>query len=163
LTADVVAEKVRIGGILHWHHLTRLGVLSIPDRPGIAAAILSSLGERQINVPFLVQCIDLHRYTHVIYCVSRDDAASAREAMERLRDELPAAALEEEPEIGIVAIFGPDFRERPGIAAAMCAAITSAGINILAISTSISTVSCLVAEPAVDRAVAALQAAFSLP
>ncbi|MHB0876782.1 MAG: ACT domain-containing protein [Anaerolineae bacterium] len=163
MPTGAVAEKVRIGGILHWRHLTRLGVMSIPDRPGIAAAILSSLGERQINVPFVVQCIDLHRHTHVIFCVSRDDAASAREAMERLRHELPAAALVEEPGIAIVAIFGPDFRERPGIAAAMCAALTGVGINILAISTSISTVSCIIDESAVDRAIEALQAAFDLP
>lgn len=163
LPAGAVVEKERIGGILHWHQLTRLGVLSIPDRPGVAAAILSSLGERHINVPFVVLCIDLHQHTHMIFCVSRDDAFSAREAMERLRDELPAEALEEEPGVGIVSIFGPDFRERPGIAAAMCTAITNVGINILAISTSISTVSCLVAEPGVDRAVAALQETFALP
>lgn len=163
MAAGALAERVRIGGILHWHNLTRLGVMSIPDRPGIAAAILTSLGDRQVNVPFVVQCIDLHQHTHVIFCVARDDAAIAREAMQALQHDLPAAALEEEPDVGVIAIFGPDFRERPGIAGAMFRALTGAGINILAISTSISTVSCVVAEAMLDRGVAALQEAFILP
>ena len=50
--------KIRIGGIMQNAHLSLLNVTAVPDRPGIAAAILGELGRRGINVQFIVQCID---------------------------------------------------------------------------------------------------------
>jgi aspartate kinase len=66
-------------------------------------------------------------------------------------------------EVGIVSIFGPHFGQRPGVAGVMFLALASAGVNILAISTSISTTSCLVDASDVDEAVQALEEAFELP
>ena len=51
-------EKIRIGGIMQNAHLALLNVTAVPDRPGIASAILGQLGARRINVQFVVQCID---------------------------------------------------------------------------------------------------------
>jgi len=60
-------------------------------------------------------------------------------------------------------VFGPDFRERPSIAAEVFEAMASVGINIMAISTSISTVSCLINGDLVDEAIIALGERFELP
>jgi aspartokinase len=68
-----------------------------------------------------------------------------------------------QPEAAIVSIFGPDFRERPGIAGAMFKALADNGINILAISTSISTVSCVIASDDLENGLNALRATFDLP
>ena len=65
--------------------------------------------------------------------------------------------------MGVVSIFGPDFRQRPGIAGRMFTALLQAGIPIKGISASISTVSCLVSGPQVGGAVEALEAVFSKP
>ncbi|RLF31820.1 MAG: aspartate kinase, partial [Thermoplasmata archaeon] len=54
-------EKLKIGGILYKTDLSEIGVMSIPDRPGIAGAILKALGDRGISVRFIVQCIDPHK------------------------------------------------------------------------------------------------------
>jgi len=66
-------------------------------------------------------------------------------------------------EVAIVSIFGPDFRERPGIAGRMFDALAGRQVNILAISTSISTVSCVVASAQLDLALRALRETFDLP
>ena len=47
-------DKIRIGGIMQNAHLALLNVTAVPDRPGIAAAILRSRGERGVNVQFIV-------------------------------------------------------------------------------------------------------------
>ena len=47
-------EKIRIGGIMQNAHLSLLNVTAVPDRPGIAASILNSLGKRSINVQFII-------------------------------------------------------------------------------------------------------------
>ena len=156
-------EKIRIGGIMQNAHLALLSVAAVPDRPGIAAAILSGLGDRKVNVQFIVQCIDQSLRDQVALCVDRDDTDTALEIVNRIAPEIEAGNVIPQPEAAIVSIFGPDFRERPGIAGAMFKALADNGINILAISTSISTVSCVIASDDLENGLNALRATFDLP
>jgi aspartate kinase len=156
-------DKIRIGGIMQNAHLSLLNVTAVPDRPGIAAAILSRLGERGINVQFIVQCIDQHERDQVALCVDRDDLEVARGVVDLIAPELEAGKVVALPEAAIVSIFGPDFRERPGIAGRMFKSLADRQINILAISTSISTVSCVIESHHVDKALSSLRDTFDLP
>lgn len=155
--------KIRIGGIMQNAHLSLLNVTAVPDRPGIAAAILGELGKRGINVQFIVQCIDQNRQDQVALCVDRDDWQAAQDAVERVMPELAAGKVISYPEAAIVSIFGPDFRERPGIAGIMFDALAAKEINILAISTSISTVSCVIESDELESALNSLRDTFDLP
>ena len=155
--------KVRIGGIIRNSNLAKVGVMGIPDRPGVAGAILSGLGRAGVNVEFIVQCIDLNNNDHVVFCVARDDLETALSTLEKIKPELGAKEVIHNPEVGIVSIFGPDFRERPGIAGGMFSALASVGINILAISTSISTVSCVIDANLLPEAVKVLEGTFDMP
>jgi len=158
-----MAEKVKIGGIMSNGGLAKVGVMSVPDRPGVAAAILNRLGEQGINVQFIVQCIDLENRDHIVLCVGRGDLQPTLEALKAVKEEIGAQEIIHDPEVGIVSVFGPDFRERPGIAALVFQALASEGINILAVSTSISTVSCVIAEEFLDQAAEVLGEIFTLP
>jgi len=155
--------RVRIGGIMQNARLALLNVTAVPDRPGIAAALLSGLGEQSINVQFIVQCIDQNQRDQVALCVDREDLPAAREIVERIAPELEAGKVIAHPEVAIVSIFGPDFRERPGIAGTMFKALADRQINILAISTSISTVSAVIEARYLEAALAALRNTFDLP
>jgi aspartate kinase len=155
--------KIRIGGIMQNAHLALLNVTAVPDRPGIAAAILGGLGEQNINVQFIVQCIDQSQRDQVALCVDRDDLPTAESVVERVAPELDAGKVIANPEVAIVSIFGPDFRERPGIAGTMFDALAGQGINILAISTSISTVSCVIESDDLEMALISLRETFDLP
>jgi aspartate kinase len=73
--------KIRIGGIMQNAHLALLNVTAVPDRPGIAAAILGGLGEQNINVQFIVQCIDQSKRDQVALCVDRDDLPTAESVL----------------------------------------------------------------------------------
>ena len=162
-SAQSPAERIRVGGILHWSGLVRLGVMNVPDRAGLAAAVLCALGNRGVNVPFVVQSVDLQDHTHIVLCVAAADGPVAAQELRSLQPTLGALAVVEEPGMALVSVFGPDFRERPGIAGAIFSALASAGINIRAISTSISTVSCLIREEDLHAGLEALRAAFVLP
>jgi aspartate kinase len=98
-----------------------------------------------------------------VFCVARDDLEAALSILEKIKPELGAKEVIHKPEVGIVSIFGPDFRERPGIAGTMFNALASVGINILAISTSISTVSCVIDAELLPNAVKVLQETFDMP
>ena len=156
-------EKIRIGGIMQNAHVSLLNVTAVPDRPGIAAAILGRLGQQSINVQFIVQCIDQSNRDQVALCVDRDDLDAANDVLTRVVPGFDAGQVISHPEAAIVSIFGPDFRERPGIAGAMFKALADNGINILAISTSISTVSCVIESDSLETGLNCLRKTFDLP
>jgi aspartokinase len=156
-------SKIKIGGIMQTTGLAKVGVMSIPDRPGTAGHIMATLGAKDINVQFIVQCIDIHDNDHVVFCIAEDELARAQDLLEEVRSELGAEQVIQRPNVAIISIFGPDFRERPGIAGTMFSALGQRDINILAISTSISTLSCVIDADRLQDAVTAMRETFDLP
>jgi aspartate kinase len=158
-----MAGKVKAGGIIRNERLAKIGVMSAPDRCGLACDVLRTIGAEGINVEFIVQCTDLADNSHIVLCVAEDELDAALSALQPLRSVVGAEEITSQPNVALVSVFGPDFRERPAIAAAVFESMSSAGINIMAISTSISTVSCLIDGDRVDDAVVALREHFDLP
>jgi aspartate kinase len=156
-------QKIKIGGIIQNRDLVKIDVMSIPDRPGVAGTICSALGVRGVNIPFIVHTIDRDNLDNIVICVAREDLTATLEVLNAVKETVGAKEVVYNGEVGIVSIFGPHFGERPGIAGVMFSALASVGINILAISTSISSLSCVINESDMDRAVRALGEAFELP
>jgi aspartate kinase len=159
----VMVAKVKAGGMIRNEHLAKIGVMSAPDRPGLAWDVLRALGVAGINVEFIVQCIDPSDKSHIVFCVHEDDLETALAALEPVKAMVGAEDVVDQRNVALVSVFGPDFRERPAIGAAVFEAMASAEINILAISTSISTVSCVIDGERVGDAVVALREHFEFP
>jgi aspartokinase len=155
--------KLKIGGILQKRGLAKIGVMSVPDRPGVAGLIFSALGARSINCPFIVHTIDLNDLDNIVLCVAQDRLPEALAALEAVKDTLGAQEVTYDKEVGLISVFGPHFGERAGVAGTMFSALAQAEINILAISTSISSLSCLIDALEMDKAVNALLKAFEQP
>jgi len=143
--------------------LVLVGVMSAPDRPGLAAAIFQAIGEAQMNAEFIVQCIDLQNMSHVLFCVAEDDAPKVSDLLIPIADDLNAAKVTTSHHVSLLSVFGPDFRELPGIAGRAFSALASKEINILAVSTSISTITCVVDDKVYGLALEALKEVFALP
>jgi aspartokinase len=158
-----MTQPVAAGGLLKFRDLCLIGVMSARDRPGVGSAIFRSLGEAGINAQFIVHSIDLRSRSHVLFCVAEEDAAEALTHIRPVAEALEAEQVSEEHHVALMAVFGPDFRERPGIAGTAFGALADRGINILAISTSISTVSCVIRGKDYAEAESALRQVFRLP
>lgn len=157
------AERIVVGGILQTRDLCLMGVMSAPDRPGLAAAIFSALGAAQLNVQFIVQSIDLNGDSHVQFCVAAEDGERAQELLRPVAEALHARKVTLCRPVSHISVFGPDFRQRPGIASAVFRALAEQGVNILAVSTSISTISCVIGTQDHAAAVAGLERVFDAP
>jgi aspartate kinase len=155
--------KFKIGGIIQKRNLAKIGILSIPDRPGVAGMIFSALGTKGISCPFIVHNIDLNDLDNIVLCVPRNCLPAALEVLEMIKKTVGAKEVIYDQEVGVVSVFGPHFGERAGVAGVMFSALASVGINILAISTSISSLSCLINASEMDSAIQALQGAFEQP
>jgi aspartate kinase len=156
-------SKIKVGGIMDRRNLVLIGVMSAPDRPGVASAIFEAMGQAQLNAEFIVQCIDLNSETHVLFCVAKEDAEQVIGLLQPIASELRARRITITRPVAMISVFGPDFRELPGIAGTAFGALARFGINILAVSTSISTITCVVDDDRFEQAVNALQEVFALP
>jgi aspartate kinase len=156
-------QKIKIGGIIQNCNLAKIGIMSIPDRPGVASAIFGALGTKGVNCPFIVHTIDLNGLDSIVICTAREDLTAALDVLNTVKGTVGAEEVVYDGQVGLISIFGPHFGQRPGIAGVMFSALASAGINILAISTSISTLCCIINESDMDEAVRAVEEAFELP
>ncbi|MFO7917533.1 MAG: ACT domain-containing protein [Anaerolineae bacterium] len=156
-------QKIKVGGILDFRDLCLIGVMSAPDKPGLVASIFQTLGEERLNAQFIVQSIDLNNESHVQFCVAMEDMERTLASLAPVAKTLEAQKITRTPSVAILSVFGPDFRERPGIAGVAFDALARAGVNILAVSTSISTVSSVIKDRDFDNAMDALHHAFAFP
>lgn len=155
--------KIKIGGIVKNTELSMIGVVCISGRPGTAGRIMQSLNRAGINIQFIVQLPDAEGHDHVAFCVAEREADRTLGLLENVKEEIGAQALIQSERVATISVFGPDFRERPGIAGAMFSALGAHCINIRAISTSISTLSCVIAADDLDAAAIVVSEAFALP
>ncbi len=155
--------KLQAGGLIQNDHLALIGVMDIPSRPGVGGRLFSALSDQGINVELIVHLIDLEEEDHIVLCVDRDDLNEALAVVERVREEVGGKAITSDSEVASVSLFGLDFREQRGVASRMCQALGACNINIRAISTSLSTITCVIEAQRLDEAVHALRDTFMLP
>ncbi len=156
-------EKIKVGGIMQSDGRAIVKLLSVPDRTDAPGLILGALGGKNVNIEFLVESTDLDGDANFTFCIDEGDLERALAALETVKGEVGAKVVTYIPNVSVVSVFGPHFREKPRISGVMFSALASVGVNTLAISTSISSVSCVVDTQSVDAAIDALYEAFDAP
>jgi aspartokinase len=156
-------KKIKLGGIIEHTDLSLISIENITDRPGIAGLTFLALSHRGINVEFIMHCLNQKGESQVILCISQSNSDEALAVLHELKPRIGNPDLFVNTDIAVISIFGPHFRERPGIAGTFFSALNSKGINIMAISTSISTCSCVIRSSDLPAAVEAVGEAFAIP
>ena len=155
--------KVKVGGIMANSGLATVSILSLPIRPDVAGTVLHALGRRSINIEFVVHNLDLEGNGNMTFCIDQKDLEAALEVLEGVKPLIEAKGISYHPNVAVISVFGPHFRERPMISGLMFNALGTAGINVLAISTSISSCSCLIQADQAEDAMRALHETFEAP
>lgn len=146
-------EKPYVSGVAKDKNIGRLALVGLPDRPGTAFRIFSTLAKYKINVDIILQSIGRNNTKDISFTVSRDDMEKAKELMEEIRESLGFDHIDVTDGIAKVSIVGAGMINNPGVAALMFESLYNAGINIHMISTSEIKVSVLVDRCDADKAV----------
>ncbi len=155
--------KVKVGGIMATTGLATVSIYSIPHRPDAPNIVLHTLGEKGINVEFIVHTFDIEGNGNLTFCIDQKNLESVLELLDRIKPLIEAKGLSYKTDVAIISVFGPHFRERPMISGMILNALGISGINVIAISTSISSCSCLIQADQVDDAMRALHQTFEAP
>ena len=155
-------EQALISGIAFNRDEAKLTVEGVPDRPGIAAAILGPVADANIEVDMIVQNVAEDETTDFTFTVHRNDYPKALEVLERVRQDLNARKVTGDDRIVKVSLVGVGMRSHAGIASKMFRALAEEGINIRMISTSEIKISVVLDEKYLELAVRTLHDAFGL-
>ena len=153
-------EKPYVSGVAKDKNIARLALVGLPDKPGTAFRIFSTLARHKINVDIILQSIGRNDTKDISFTVTHSDMDKAREAMEKMKDALGFDHIDVTDDIAKVSIVGAGMINNPGVASLMFEALFNAGINIHMISTSEIKVSVLVDKSDADNAVQVIHDRF---
>jgi aspartate kinase len=160
---DEIVEQQVVSGIAYSRDDAKITVQSVPDRPGVAAAIFGPLADHAINVDMIVQNVSEDGgTTDLTFTVARADLDRAVAVLEEKRALLGFKALKPDPNVVKVSVIGVGMRSHAGVAKQMFQTLADKGINIQVISTSEIKVSVLIAADYTELALRALHTAYGL-
>jgi len=156
-------EKAVISGVAFQRDEAKITVKDVPDRPGIAYAILGPIAEAHIDVDVIVQNVGHDDMTDMTFTVHRNDYARAMKILkEQVQPHVRCREVTGDEKIAKVSVVGMGMRSHAGIAAQMFRTLAEEGINIQMISTSEIKITVVIEEKYTELAVRVLHKAFEL-
>ena len=156
-------EKIKIGGIMQSDGRALIKIMSVPDHVSVAGTVLEALGKNGINIELLVESFDLDDCGNFSLIIDHKDLDHALGVLDAIKSTIDAKVVSYTPDVAVITLFGPHLREKPLVHAMMFSSMATVGISSLAISTSISSISCVVEGQHLNTATQALTEAFDAP
>ena len=143
---EEIMESNVVAGVAYSRDEAKMTLISVADRPGIAAAIFGPLSEAGVNVDMIVQNISEEGRTDMTFSCPTDQVLRAAAAMEEAKTsgEVNFHDLVTDDGVAKVSVVGIGMRSHAGVAAKMFNALHDEGINIKVITTSEIKISVLI-------------------
>ena len=155
-------EKPVVTGVAHNRAEAKITVVDVPDRPGVAHAILAAVAEAGVNVDMIVQNIGSDGRTDFSFTVDRADFARGMACAQKAAVAVGARDCRGDEGLAKVSVVGVGMKSHAGVACEMFRVLAEERINIQMISTSEIKVSAAIDEKYLEVAVRALHEAFGL-
>ncbi len=158
---QAISNKI-ITGITSTKNDSKVTIVGVKDRPGVAASIFKPLSLSQINVDMVVQNISLNgKETDMTFTIKSEDLKKTEKLIKQNK-KISFRKLNYDINVSKVSIIGVGMITTPGITYRMFQALAKKKINIMVISTSEIKISVLISKKLVKKAVAALHKEFNL-
>lgn len=161
---EEIMESNVVSGVAYVRDEAKMTLISVADRPGIAAAIFGPLAEAGVNVDMIIQNISEEGRTDMTFSCPVDQVSRAEAAVNAAKEagEINFHGLVADTDVAKVSVVGIGMRSHAGVASKMFRALSNEGINIKVITTSEIKVSVLIERKYMELAVQALHDAFDL-
>ncbi|MEE3360310.1 MAG: aspartate kinase [Pseudomonadota bacterium] len=167
---DIMESNV-VAGVAFSRDEAKMTLVTVEDRPGIAASIFGTLADAGVNVDMIVQNVSEKNYkgheggvTDMTFSCPVDQVKRAEKALAEAQASgvLKYDRLDTVEEVAKVSVVGIGMRSHAGVAAKMFKVLSDEGINIQVIATSEIKISVLIERKYMELAVQALHDAFEL-
>ncbi len=160
---DEKMEAAVVSGIAFSRDEAKVTLLGVPDKPGVAYAILGKVADANIDVDMIVQNQSVAGTTDFSFTVNRNEFARTLDLLKStVAPSVGAREVISDDKVAKVSIVGIGMRSHAGVASLMFRTLAEEGINIQMISTSEIKTSVLIGDKYMELAVRALHKAFGL-
>jgi aspartate kinase len=161
---EEIMESNVVAGVAYSRDEAKMTLISVADRPGIAAAIFGPLSKSGVNVDMIVQNISEDGRTDMTFSCPTDQVLRAEKSLQTAKDNgsINFHNLVADESVAKVSVVGIGMRSHAGVAATMFEALHGEGINIKVITTSEIKISVLIERKYMELAVQTLHDAFEL-
>jgi aspartate kinase len=140
---------------------SRVSILGVPDRPGIAARAFRDLAAAGVFVDMIVQSHSQHvDQASLSVTVPKEQMDTALVVARQLAQDLSCKGVSSCPDIAKLSVCGVGLRSQTGVAIRMFRALADAGVNLAMINTSEVRVNVVVDGRKGNRSLKALNDAF---
>jgi len=156
-------EAVVVRGVALDKNQAKVTLVGVPDQPGMAARVFSTLAGANVNIDMIVQNIShgtATPATDISFTADKPDLAKAKKVIGELQDEVKFTEVIADENISKVSVVGVGMRTHSGVAAKVFETLGELGINIEMISTSEIKISVVVEGEKGEEATNALHNAF---
>ena len=160
---DEKMEAAVVSGIAFSRDEAKVTLLGVPDKPGVAYAILGKVADANIDVDMIVQNQSVAGTTDFSFTVNRSEFVRTLDLLKStVAPAVGAREVISDDKVAKVSIVGIGMRSHAGVASLMFRTLADEGINIQMISTSEIKTSVLIGDKYMELAVRALHKAFGL-
>lgn len=159
---DVKVERMLVSGVAADKNVTRMSLIGLKNKPGIAFRVFDVLAKANINVDMILQSIGRGDTKDITFTIPRDSFDEALKVLRDNKERLGAEEISYNNAVSKVSIVGAGMMSNPGVAARMFECLYNSNININMISTSEIRVTVLIDEKDTDKAMNAVHDAFGL-
>ena len=159
--SNIVNNKV-ITGITSTLNDSKVTLIGVTDKPGVAASIFKPLSINSINVDMVVQNISANgKETDLTFTIKAEDLNKTKKIIKTNKD-INFKKLLFEKEVSKISIIGVGMVTTPGVTFRMFQTLANKKINIKVISTSEIKISVLIDRKNTKKALIALHKEFKL-
>lgn len=150
-----------VTGVAFVRQEARIGLVEIPDQPGVMSSVFATLSENRIPVDMVVQNVSINGLANVSFTVAQEDLPRAL-AVAAKAVELLGGSINHQEGLAKVSVVGRGMLTHSGVAASMFQILAANKINIHIVTTSEIKISVLVDQDLCDQAVLAVHSGFHL-
>ena len=159
--SNIIHNKI-ITGISSTQNDSKITLVGVKDKPGVAASIFKPLSENSINVDMVVQNISAYgNETDLTFTVKSEDLNKTKKIVKNNKV-INFRKILFQKEVSKISIIGVGMVTTPGVTFRMFQALANKKINIQVISTSEIKISVLIDKKSVKKALTALHKEFKL-
>ena len=159
--SNIINNKI-VTGISSTQNDSKVSLIGVKDKPGVAAAIFKPLSKNLINVDMVVQNISANgKETDLTFTIKTDDLNKTKKIIQENKT-INYRKLIFEKGVSKISVIGVGMITTPGVTFRMFQTLANKKINIKVISTSEIKISVLIDKKNTQKALIALHKEFKL-
>ena len=159
--SNIINNKI-VTGISSTQNDSKISLIGVRDKPGVAASIFKPLSKNLINVDMVVQNISANgRETDLTFTIKTEDLKKTRKII-KANKSIKFRKLILQKDVSKISVIGVGMIATPGVTFRMFQTLANKKINIQVISTSEIKISVLIDKKNTKKALIALHKEFKL-